>query len=235
MNFVLARPPLGLGMMQIGLVYLVFAPSIATTALAGRLTASLGPRVTAGSALGLAAVGAAALLVPSVSWVLAGLALVGVGTFLAQAVTTGFVGHAARSDRGAASGLYLGAYFAGGLAAPCWAPCSTWRDGRRVWPESSLHFSSLPCSQCGLRPACDRLGVDLTLASRNEECPLFARSGRLELTYCGRSGPRPWTPQLGGVADGHGAPREGPECAPSRRSFASAKSTSPPICDIALS
>ena len=115
-NFVLARPPLGLGMMQIGLVYLVFAPSIATTALAGRLAATLGPRVATGSALCLAAGGAAALLIPSVSSVLAGLALVGIGTFLAQAVTTGFVGHAARSDRGAASGLYLGAYFAGGLA-----------------------------------------------------------------------------------------------------------------------
>ena len=115
-NFVLARAPIGLGMMQIGLVYLVFAPSIATTALAGRLAATLGPRIAAGSGLGLAAGGAAALLVPSVGWVLIGLALVGVGTFLAQAVTTGFVGRAARSDRGAASGLYLGAYFSGGLA-----------------------------------------------------------------------------------------------------------------------
>ena len=115
-NFVLARPPIGLGMMQIGLVYLVFAPSIATTALAGRLATTLGPRIAAGSALGLAAGGAAALLIPSVGWVLAGLALFGVGAFLAQAVTTGFVSRAARSDRGAASGLYLGAYFAGGLA-----------------------------------------------------------------------------------------------------------------------
>ena len=116
MNFVLARPPLGLGMMQIGLVYLVFAPSIVTTALAGRLAARVGPRAAARSGLLLAAAGAAALLVPTVGWVLAGLALIGVGTFLAQAVTTGFVGRAARSDRGAASGLYLGAYFSGGLA-----------------------------------------------------------------------------------------------------------------------
>ena len=115
-NFVLARPPIGLGMMQIGLVYLVFAPSIATTALAGRLAATLGPWIAAGSALGLAAGGAAALLIPSVGGVLAGLALVGVGTFLAQALTTGFVSRPARSDRGAASGLYLGGYFSGGLA-----------------------------------------------------------------------------------------------------------------------
>ena len=49
------------------------------------------------------------------SAVLAGLALVGVGTFFAQAVATGFVGRAASLDRGAASGLYLASYFAGGL------------------------------------------------------------------------------------------------------------------------
>jgi MFS family permease len=45
-----------------------------------------------------------------------GLALVGVGTFFAQAIATGFVGRAATSDRGSASGLYLGSYFLGGLA-----------------------------------------------------------------------------------------------------------------------
>jgi YNFM family putative membrane transporter len=48
--------------------------------------------------------------------VLIGMVLVGVGTFFAQAVGTGFVGRAARSDRAAASGLYLAAYYLGGLA-----------------------------------------------------------------------------------------------------------------------
>jgi MFS transporter, YNFM family, putative membrane transport protein len=42
--------------------------------------------------------------------------LVGVGTFFAQAATTGFVGRAATADRGSASGIYLACYFAGGLA-----------------------------------------------------------------------------------------------------------------------
>ena len=46
---------------------------------------------------------------------LAGLVLVGVGTFFAQAVATGFVGRAATVDRGSASGIYLACYFAGGL------------------------------------------------------------------------------------------------------------------------
>ena len=46
----------------------------------------------------------------------AGLVLVGVGTFFAQATATGFVGRAATGDRGSASGMYLASYFAGGLA-----------------------------------------------------------------------------------------------------------------------
>ena len=44
-----------------------------------------------------------------------GLALVGVGTFFAQATATGFVGRAATADRGSASGIYLACYFFGGL------------------------------------------------------------------------------------------------------------------------
>lgn len=115
-NFVLARPPHGLDMMQIGLVYFVFLPSIVTTALAGRLAGRFGPRVVAGGSLVLAALGAAATLLTWTPFVLAGLMILAVGAFLAQATTTGFVGHAARADRGAANGLYLGAYFAGGLA-----------------------------------------------------------------------------------------------------------------------
>jgi predicted MFS family arabinose efflux permease len=47
--------------------------------------------------------------------VLLGLALIAVGTFFAQATATGFVGRAATSDRGSASGLYLASYFLGGL------------------------------------------------------------------------------------------------------------------------
>jgi hypothetical protein len=41
--------------------------------------------------------------------------LVGVGTFFAQAIATGFVSRTAAADRGAASGIYLACYFAGGL------------------------------------------------------------------------------------------------------------------------
>ena len=53
--------------------------------------------------------------VPHLAAVLLGLALVGVGTFLAQAVVTGYVARTATADRGTASGLYLASYFSGGL------------------------------------------------------------------------------------------------------------------------
>jgi MFS transporter, YNFM family, putative membrane transport protein len=115
-NFVLVAPPLALGMMSVGLVYLVFLPSIPTTLCAGAIVRRVGSRRALWLGLGLAAAGLPLLLSNAIAPVLAGLCLVAIGTFFAQAVTTGFVGRTAKSERGAASGLYLGAYFTGGLA-----------------------------------------------------------------------------------------------------------------------
>jgi predicted MFS family arabinose efflux permease len=74
-----------------------------------------GTRVTFWAALAVAGLGLPLLLLPSLAAVLLGLALVAIGTFLAQATATGFVGRAATADRGSASGLYLACYFFGGL------------------------------------------------------------------------------------------------------------------------
>jgi predicted MFS family arabinose efflux permease len=114
-NFVLVRPPIGIGMMTLGFVYFVFLPSIFTTPVAGRFVGRFGLRSTLWAALAVAAVGLPLLVLPSLPSVVVGLMLVGVGTFFAQAVTTGFVGRSATSDRGAASGIYLACYFSGGL------------------------------------------------------------------------------------------------------------------------
>jgi predicted MFS family arabinose efflux permease len=115
-NFVLTRAPLSLGMMDLGLVYFVFAPSIVTTLLAGSAVARLGTRPAIFGALAVAALGLPLLLSGHLAEVLAGMVLVGAGTFFAQAVATGFVGQAAQDNRGVASGTYLACYFAGGLA-----------------------------------------------------------------------------------------------------------------------
>lgn len=114
-NFQLMKPPLSISMMQIGFVYLVFLPSIFTTAFAGRVVGRLGIHVTLISSLGLAAIGLPLLLLQDLAPVLAGMALVACGTFFAQATATGFTSRAASSDRGAASGLYLASYFLGGI------------------------------------------------------------------------------------------------------------------------
>lgn len=114
-NFVLTRAPLSLPMASIGVVYFVFAPSIVTTPLAGRLTARIGPRAALWFGLALAALGLPCLLAPALPLFLAGMVLVAAGAFFAQAVATGFVSQVATVDRGAASGLYLACYFAGGL------------------------------------------------------------------------------------------------------------------------
>ncbi|EHR01945.1 MFS transporter [Bradyrhizobium sp. WSM471] len=114
-NFVLVQPPLSLGMMDLGLVYFVFLPSVVTTLLAGRVASRLGTRPTIWGSLAIAGIGLPLMLAPHLGEVITGMVLVGVGTFFAQAAATGFVGQAATDSRGIASGTYLACYFCGGL------------------------------------------------------------------------------------------------------------------------
>jgi len=115
-NFVLVRPPLSLGRMDLGFVYFVFAPSVVTTLFAGKAVAWFGTRPAIWAALAVAAAGLPLMLSSHLLLVLAGMVLVGVGTFFAQAAATGFVGQAASDNRGVASGIYLACYFLGGMA-----------------------------------------------------------------------------------------------------------------------
>ena len=114
-NFVLVKEPFALGMQSLGFVYFVFLPSIVTTPLAGRAVARFGARPTLWAGLAVAGVALPLMLLENIPAMMAGLVLLGVGTFLAQATATGFVSRAATTDRGSASGLYLASYFLGGL------------------------------------------------------------------------------------------------------------------------
>src|SRR5438876_2945780 len=69
-NFVLVRAPLSLGPMELGFVYFVFAPSVATTLLAGRAVRRWGTRSTLWGSLALAGVGLPLLLLPTLGVVL---------------------------------------------------------------------------------------------------------------------------------------------------------------------
>lgn len=115
-NFVLVRAPLALGQMSLGLVYLVFVPALVVTPLMGHLSRRIGPTRALRLSFVTALAGLPLLIVPWLPAVLAGLVLAGAGTFAAQAAATGLVGRLAVSDRGGAGGLYLAAYYLGGLA-----------------------------------------------------------------------------------------------------------------------
>lgn len=114
-NFVLAEPPFALPQAMIGLVYLVFLPSIVTTPVAGIAVKRYGSRPVFWASMALTLVGLVLLLVPNLPLVLLGLAQIGVGLFFAQAAATGYVGRTATHDHAAANGIYLTSYYLGGL------------------------------------------------------------------------------------------------------------------------
>lgn len=135
-NFVLVGPPFALSPMALGFVYLVFLPSVVTTPLAGRVVARLGVRRAMWAGLAAAGLALPLLLTASLPVLLAGLVVVAIGTFLAQATATGFVSRAAPPGEGAAaSGLYLAAYFAGGMAG---SAALGWAYGMLGWPGCVL-------------------------------------------------------------------------------------------------
>lgn len=114
-GFVLTRAPFALRPMLLGAVYLVFAPAIFTTGLSGHVVRWLGRAWALLAGLALAMAGLPLLLASQLPVFLTGLVLVSVGTFFAQAVATGAVSETAMGQRTAASGMYLGAYYLGGL------------------------------------------------------------------------------------------------------------------------
>lgn len=132
-NFVLSREPISLSAMSIGFVYFVFVPSVLTTPLAGRVVPRFGVRPTFWASFAVAAAGLPLLLTPSLWLVLAGLVLVAAGTFFAQAAATGYVSRTAKTERGAASGIYLASYYLGGLVGSAVLGFVFDRFG---WPET---------------------------------------------------------------------------------------------------
>jgi MFS transporter, YNFM family, putative membrane transport protein len=141
-NFVLVRPPLSLGPMQLGFVYFVFLPSIVTTLLAGSAVGRIGARRTLWAGLALAALGLPLLLVPKLFAVLLGMVLIGVGTFFAQATTTDSVEGLTEDRRSnqAASEVARQIHAAGGAAI---GGCGAADEGAERRGNRELRLSGL--------------------------------------------------------------------------------------------
>ncbi len=106
---------LGLSPMSLGLVYLVFAPAIVTTPLAGIVVRTRGSRATLILSLTAALCGLLLIVAQSLWVVLVGMAIIGASTFFAQAAATGYISRTVKTDRAQATGLYLTSYYLGGL------------------------------------------------------------------------------------------------------------------------
>lgn len=112
--YLLSGAPHRLSTALVSSVYLVYAAGVPTSPVAGRLSATVPPRRLVGLGLLVAALGMALTLLAPLGLVVAGLVVLVLGTFTAQAVLPAFVNTTARRAKGSASGLYLSAYYLGG-------------------------------------------------------------------------------------------------------------------------
>lgn len=122
----LSGPPWHLGTGAISAVYLVYAAGVLASPIAGRLAGRIAPPTLIAVGLVVEALGMAATLVPGLPFVVAGLVVLVLGTFTAQAIAPSFVNLTAREAKGGASALYLTFYYVGGTLG-AWLPGHAWR------------------------------------------------------------------------------------------------------------
>ena len=122
-TFYLAGPGFRLDTAAIGNVFCVYLFGVIATPLSGRLIDRFGNRTTVLLALGFSAAGMLATLVHAVPAIVAGLAIMSTGVFVAQASSQSYIGRIAGASRSTAASLYLTLYYTGGgLGAilPAW-------------------------------------------------------------------------------------------------------------------
>ena len=130
-NFYLAAPPFNLGPAGLGAVFTVYLFGIVVTATATRLANRIGRIRTLALAVAMSSGGMLITLAPSLPAVIAGLALLASGIFVAQALATGYVGVAVRFGKSTAVGLYVTCYYIGGSIGAV-APSPIWNS--LGWP-----------------------------------------------------------------------------------------------------
>ncbi len=100
----------GLSTGLVSSVYLVYAAGVLASPVAGRLSTRVGARRLMGWGLVVEGLGLAATLAGSLPLLVAGLVVLVLGTFTAQAVAPAFANQSAREAKGGASALYLTFY-----------------------------------------------------------------------------------------------------------------------------
>jgi MFS transporter, YNFM family, putative membrane transport protein len=127
-TFHLAAPPFLLTTHALGWLFSVYLAGAIATPLGGVWIDRYGHRTSLGSAMAIGIGGALLTLLPWLAAIVAGLALVCSGVFIAQATTSSYVGAATTRDRGLAIGLYSTFYYAGGSTGGA-LPSLFWTHG----------------------------------------------------------------------------------------------------------
>jgi predicted MFS family arabinose efflux permease len=126
-TFHVAAPPYSLSTVAIGWLFVVYLVGAVVTPFAGWWIDHYGHRAGIASAMAMGAAGALLTLVPSLTAIVAGLALCATGVFVAQATSSSYVGAITRSGRGLAIGMYSTFYYAGGSTGGV-LPSIVWRS-----------------------------------------------------------------------------------------------------------
>jgi len=127
-TFHLSAEPYSLSTAALGWLFVVYLVGAGVMPFAGRWIDARGHRAGLGSGMALGATGALLTLAPWLPAIVAGLALVGTGVFVAQATASSYIGAVTREDRGLAVGLYSTCYYAGGSLGAA-LPALFWNAG----------------------------------------------------------------------------------------------------------
>jgi MFS family permease len=127
-TFELAGPRFRLTPAALGWLFVVFLVGAVITPFSGRWIDVHGHRMALVTAIAIGIAGSLLTLGHALAEVVAGLALVCSGVFIAQAAASSYVGAAATHDRGLAVGLYAMFYYAGGSAGGA-LPALFWNSG----------------------------------------------------------------------------------------------------------
>ncbi len=130
-TFHLAAAPFLLSTAALGWLFAVYLAGAVVTPISGGWINRYGYRATLAIAMALGTAGSLLTLAHALASVIAGLALVCSGVFVAQAAANGYIGVAAKSDRGLAVGMYATCYYIG-VSVGGVAPALFWTTGG--WP-----------------------------------------------------------------------------------------------------
>lgn len=127
-TFHLAAPPFQLSTAALGWLFSVYLVGALLTPLSARWVNRYGHRAALAIAIAIGVGGSLLTLGHVLAEVIAGLALVASGVFIAQTAANGYIGVAARRDRGLAVGMYATCYYVGGSVGGA-LPALFWATG----------------------------------------------------------------------------------------------------------